>query len=742
LCGNKKKFLASVPWFPFVPWAIKMWDMRFSVTTVWLGLKIRLIVTGLIFAIGFYCGMVHKVLTQGFWPGSEALAGFVFFLGLGVFAGISLPALWGNAVPLLKPRFTDREFHPVSLARIILSLLSVAVLTALLFGALITQWLASVSYLLPERFILGPVSWRLLAFILPILSVGGIGVILGLILDLTFSVFIYLECPNHMRSEQPEVQKVISSVNAWTLLALGTAWPLGFYLTEIFIDRWFPLILVPTIWCLAVLLISLVEGSGESPWLDQLRTRGNILYNSFPEIAGHRSLWARSVVMVLGGLVVWNSIHWTYTLSNWYGSDRITTDQAIGLSLLAVIGAVSGIKLGSWAARRRSDRGLTISHFQGSAIASLGIAFMLAAVIINQIMKADRILTLYPQIVIPLLLITISVLWGATLGLTAPALSVGRPNRFDFWIELNGKMAVGAMVASPLFLVWQYWNLGNLLALSFASLLAIGLGGVAIIYEEPLQTTRRKKSRRAKYVHIFFILFLYLGLGFITFFVPHLKTSWLRPTETGTVFVGEGRAGVAYLIDNTQPKLVWSNRIVFPERTDPDLRNECTTIINQILKITAEERDAGFRSLLFNCPAVNNPGGFPVTQFDIDRALRKLELKFQGLETNSLADFSELYTCQRPYHLVVALLPSPWPKGQSWPNLFFLTRRLFALAQQPTGVWILSLEDEKSDSAPLLQPLKTYSSQDLQTLTLDSKSSPGHRWKIYSASPSLDKLIQ
>ncbi len=717
-----------------------MWDMRFSVTTLWLGLKIRLIVTGLIFAIGFYCGMVHKVLTQGFWPGSEALAGFIFFLGLGVFVGISLPALWGNAVPLLKPRFSDRELHPVSLARIILSLLSVAVLTALLVGAMLTRWVASISYLLPERFILGQFSWRLLAFILPLLSVGGIGVILGLILDLMFSVFVYLECPNHIRSEQPEVQKVISSVNAWTLLALGTSWPFGFYLTEIFFDRWFPLILVPTIWCLAVLLISLVEGGGESSWLDQIRTRGNILYTSFPELAGRRSLWAKFVVSVLGGLAVWNSIHWTYALSNWYGSDRITTDQAIGLAFLAIIGAVSGIKLGSWAARQRPDRGLIISHLQGSAIASLGISFMVAAVIVNQMMKGDRIIALYPQIVIPLILVAVSVLWGATLGLTAPALSAGRPNRFDFWIELNGKMALGVMSAGPLFLVWQYWNPGNLLAVSFAALLAIGLGGVAIIYEEPRRTAGRKKSLRARYVHIFFIVFLYLSLGFITFFVPHLKSSWLRPTETGTVFVGEGRAGVAYLIDTTRPELVWSNRVIFRERTDPELRGECASIINRIMEITAEERDSRFRSLLFNCPAVKIPDRFQVVQFDMDRVLRKLEYKSLGIDANTLADFSDLYTCQRPYHLVVAMLPSPWPKGQSWPSLFFLTRRLFALAQQPTGVWIISLADEKSNSAPLLQSLKAYSGQKLQTLTIDSKT--GGQWKIYSASPSLQNLNQ
>jgi hypothetical protein len=716
-----------------------MGDMRFSITTLWLGLKIRLIVGGLIFAIGFYCGLVQKVLTQAFWPGAEALAGLIFFLGLGTFAGISLPGLWGNAVPLLKPKFTDREFHPVSLARIMLSLLSVGVMGVILLGSLLTRHLAATSYTLPERFVLGPFSWGLLGFILPLLTVGGVGVILGLVLDLSFSIFVYLECPNHMRSEQPEVQRVVSNVHGRTLLALGLGWPLGFYLTEIYFDRWFVLVLVPTIWCLAALLISLVETAGESSWLGQVRTLRNLLYHSSPEVAGRKSVWATGVIALLGGFVVWNAIHWTGALSNWYGSDRVTADQALGLAFLGVLGAITGLKLGTWAALRKPDRTSRLSQFQGSAVTLLGIGLMLSAVIVNYVMKAERILTVYPQIVIPLLLIGLSMLWGTTLGLVAPALSTGRPNRFDFWIELTGKLAVGALLAGPLYLLWQYWNPGNLLAISFASLLAIAFGGVGIIYDEPLRSGV-KNSRRAGKIHVFYVIFLFLSLGFITVIVPHLKSSWLRPNETGTVFVREGRAGVAYLIENSSPNLVWSNRIFFPERTTAPLRQECETIIRQIMTIAAEERDFKIRTLLFNCPTMKAASGPHPAQFDIDRNLRLLEFKSLGLDADSPADFSDLYTCQRPYPLVIALLPVPWPKGQTWPNLYFLTRRLFALAQQPGGVWILSLADEKPTEDPLLQPLNAYSGKELQTLTLDSKA--GGQWKIYSASPSLQKINQ
>jgi len=722
--------------------------MRFSATTLWLDVKVRLTVTGLIFAIGFYGGLIHKIFTQAYWPGTEALAGLLTFLGLGTLLGLRLPRLGENAIPRLKPGLLNRKDHPVALAGITFTLLTVIVLLMILVGALMTRQFAYSAAVLPERFVLNPFSWRLLTFLLPLIPAGTIGVLLGLILDLSFTLFIYRQCPNRLRSEQPEVLQVVCSLLIWIFLALGLSWLLGFYLAEIFLDRWFILILLPAIACLATILLSLMETQGESHYHKQIGTRANLLYSSFPELAGGTRIWASLSMVVLGWFILWNAIHWTYAVSNWYGADLVNPDQSLGMGILAVIAAVIGLKIGFALALKKAGRTSIIDR-QGSALAVLGISLMLAAVATNYVLKAEHILTLYPQLVIPLVLAGQLTLWGISFGLIVPSLATGRPNRFDLWIELASKLTLGVILTGLLYLIWQYWEIGNLLAISLASLLAIAFGGVVIIYNEPRDRQNRKKLRSARILHFSFIAALYLSLIFITVIVPHLKYSWFRPTMNSETIVSEGRAGVAYLSSNGKGELAWANRITFPDRVHPELRTESQALVRQIIKLSAEENSTSVRALIVGFPFLTSQSltDLPIRrldQMDIDQAIRKLEFKYRDLDPNTPApDLLDLSCRLSSYHVVIVMIPTPWPKGQTWPNAIFLLNRLFALSQSHRGVWIVSLtRDQTQNQTALLHSLpdtiKKPVTSDLLTKILPGKTD--FLWQISSFSPSLNQI--
>jgi len=724
--------------------------MRLSVTTLWVDLKLRLIVTGLILAVGFYGGLIHKVLTQAFWPGTEALAGLIFFLGLGVLLGLHLPRIGKRSIPRLKPGLLNTETNPVAFAGLMFTLLAAIVLITILLGSLITRALASGAPVLPERFVLNHFSWRLIAFLIPLLPAGLVGIIFGFILILAFTIFIYRDCPNHLRSEQPEVQSVISSLLILIFLGFGITWPVGFYLAEIFLDRWFILVLVPMIACLATMLVSLLETAGEAYYLKQIWSRANILYTSFPEVAGRASLWASLSICLLGGLMVWNTVHWTYAISNWFAAAPIGPDQPIGINIPAVIAATIGIRIGFHVAARKA-RGTSVVDLQGSALSILGLCVILASVIVNHVLKAGYIVTLYPQIVIPLVLIGLAFLWGGTFGVIVPALAMGRPSRFDVWIEIISKTTLGAMAAGILSFVWQHWGAGNLLAIALGSLLAIAFGGTIIIYNEPRPSPARRKGKSVKAAHFTTIGILYLSLIFITIIVPHLKYSWLIPTLARDLTINEGRAGVAFFNADDPIELAWANRVCFPERINPALRTQNRSILRQIIRTSAEEKGASVRVLLTCMPFM--PDGvfsaLPVQQldqFDIDRSLRALEFKHLNIDPNtSTRDWLDLSCCQRPYDVVIAMIPTPWPRGQTWPNASFFLRRLCALARSPRGVWLISLtSDDPGRSGTntrfeLIHNLMgNLTASELQSQYLDGVN--GIRWYVCSPSSSVHRL--
>jgi len=719
--------------------------MRFSATTLWMNVKARWIVSGLVFAVGFYGGLTHKVLVQAFWPGSEAFAGLTFFFGLGVFLGLTVPRVWARRLPILKPEVPDRELHPVSLARLLLSISAAAVLASVLIGAGLTRWIDGLAARLPERFLLDPITWKLLASLLPALAVLPTGVCLGLVLNLGFSVFVGLACPNHLRSEQPEVQKVIGSLGGWVLVCLGISWALGYFLSEAFLDRWFVLVLVPVISCLGVIFISLIDPGTDSSWLKHDHSQTTTLVDSFPERAGPTSRGAGLVVILLGWLVPWSIAHWTYALSNWLGADRIGTDQGLPLAGLALMAGTSGIKLGIPRPSRKG-RDTFLADRRGLVFAVMGISLMLAAMIVNFVLKAGTILTISPQIVLPLLFAAIAFLWGINLGLIIPLLAVGRPNRFDLWVVLIRNLVLGAMFTGPMLLIWNALGGQNLLAIAFASLIAIAFGGVATIYHEPRPNGVRKSANCNRLPQIAAILFLYLSLAFIVVIVPHLKKSWLRPTFNGDVLADEAAAGVVYLIQRDPSELVWANRLSFPERTVPALRFEAGMMVSKILRRCAEHQDLLLTALLVGGPFL--PDGITadlpvrqIEQFDIDRSIRKMEFKFLGLDTDEpVSDLANLN--QRPVHCyaAVAFVPDAWPRGRPLPHLGLVIRRLIVQARHPDNVWIVSLvrSPQIAEYSEAGEWIRQLTGRNPKTRIVKSKTE--YQWRITTTSPLLAEI--
>lgn len=718
--------------------------MRFSWTTVWLRLKVRLIVAGLVFGTGFYGGLVHAVLTRAYWPGVESLGGLIVFLGLGVLVGLWLPRF--RRPGLSFPGREEREPHPVVLARVGLGILAGVLLVGVLVGSWLTNELALMAGRLPERFLLVPQSWRLLAFVLPAVAAVPVGILFGLILDLAFSLFVYLECPNHRESDSPDVQRTTGSLIGGILLALAVSWSLGHGLGETFSNRWRVLSLVPIICSLGVVLLSLVETSGEAAWLKHVRSRGNASAQPFPERAARTSLWGGLAFVLLGWFVVWNALHWSYAVSNWLGADRMTPGQSFALVTLAALTGTGGVRLGLRSALRKASRSQSAVDRRGLAVALQGVLLILTLVAANGVLKAEQILTLCPQVVLPLCLMLQSGLWGTALGLILPALAAGRPSRFDVWIELAGKLTTGAVLAGGLYVAWQGWGVGNLLAIALASLLMIAMGGVAIIYSETATGASQRAARTAWRVHLLYVLFLYVSLGLITTLVPHLKTSWLKPTSHGNILLTEGRAGVACLDGSSSQRLVWANRIGFPERVTPELRDECRTIVQTVLTWAASRAGTPVRALAFGLPFLSDGDlrGVPVAplkQMDIDSALRTMELKFLELEgTARPAEVSDLNYGQRPYHVVIVMVPSPRPTDHCWPDLSFLTRRIYRLARRPEDVWFLCVSSERQSDVDrgLAAAVSEAAGICLDSRTLDSPT--GYRWHVFGPAAVLPRL--
>jgi hypothetical protein len=669
-----------------------------------MGLKVRMLLTGLIFAIGFYFGLVHHVMSRTFWPGVHTLAGLLFFTGLGIVLGLNGPDAWRQTSSVFKPFFPNRHRHPFYLARTALAVLAMVVFVAILAGGFSTLWLTRLTLDLPQNFLLGPRLWKCLLFCLPALPAGSMGIVLGLTLDLAFALVVLIETPEPLHANRPRVQNNVRGLLALALMALTTGWPMGFCLAKFCPDRESGLILIPLITCLLVLLATLLENP-KKLITKNAPTPKNFLDKSVPELASSTSTIAALIVSVLGGFAVWEIIHWNYALINWCGAANIFSNPItiFEIILLAGASAGAGIFFGHRLIPPRLDLYLTILDRQGLSLALLGIGSVITAAVANQTMKTCLLQTFIPYSIIPLLFLVLAFLWGLSLGLAVPGLAIGRPDRFDLWLEVVGKLGLGVLLAGPAYLIWQYSELGNLLALSAGALLAIAIGGVAMIYDTPVVSIGLRESRTGRVLHTVGIFILYLALVFILSTVPSLKTGWLKSMRQQHTLIAEGPAGAACITSTPAPCLTWAGQLLLPERSDINLRLEVHELVDRIVTERKQTFYLPLRLLLVNLPyrddkSLSDRKGQTVNQVDIDKALRKSEIQFHHLTCPPdfpNMDFPELDYRRGHYNLVVAFLPTPWPREHAWPGSSMFAEKLIAQASDPEALRFLQIASDR-----------------------------------------------
>ncbi len=719
--------------------------MRFSLTTKWIGLKIRLILAVLIMAIGFYAGFAQERLTHAFWPGTSALGGILFFLSLGLLIGLIIPGLCRSySPPIVRFALAERQWHPISIARVVLCVQAIFILVSVFAGAALINIISQGVYLLPQRLILTPWTLQLITFLLSGFCVGWIGTLLGLTIDLAFRIFIYLEFSGQVQSDQPQFRKVLSGVVRWIVLALGIGWSAGYSLTSHFPDRIAGLILIPVICCLLAILVTLTESAAEQNYSSRLNNQSPTLDKLTPEIASKTIPLGSFVVFTLGFLFAWTIIHWSFIAMNWFDSNAIQGFGEIkpALILLAILSAAAGIELGCRFSIKPVEGYLTLADHQGLILCFWGLSQIFSAAIINFVMTDHRSLTIPPVVIFSLAITALFVLWGICLGLVLPILTIGRPDRFDVWMELAGKIGLGTLLVGPVYLAWESSSLGNLLAIALGALLAIAVGGRLFIYDNPNTQASKRFSTTGRYIHASCILMLYLGLIYIMIAIPRLKTTWLKPIASSQTFLCEGRAGIACLITNADQQIRWTNRITFPERTDPIFRTQIRQIVDQILTLRTRELHANVKSkqelkhLLFNMPYQPNITG---RQIDLDHAIRKAEYKLLGMDiTNSFSqieDISSLFVSQRPFHLIIVMLPEPWENSINLPDATTLIKRIYGLSLDTDAVWFIAFDSRPAHFVPLERKLKQYIGSDLNLKTVFRPP-----WQIISSSPLIHNL--
>ncbi len=666
--------------------------MRFSSVTIWLGLKIRLMLAGLSAAVGCYYVISEQVLVRNFWPGVYSRLGMIFFFGLGMLFGLLIPKLSTQSGAMALLRNYQKNSHPIRFARKILAWLLCVMMVLFLLSLFVLYRIDKSVYVLPERFIFGEIGWNLLAFVVPAAVIGLIGIVTGLILDISFSLFIWLESPAIFNSNDRGLQSKICSVLCWILFGFAVGWAVGGFTSLRYSDRWWGLAMIPLIFCLMVILVSLIESSGELNFHPVVR-------RSVPEVVGRNSSYVGLSVVFLGWSAVWLSVHWKYALVSWVGTPFSRNEQILEVFFLAVISGIAGLKVAGRFFIGRKTGYLNIIDRQGLAVAIFGLGVMLSAYMVDWFMHSSEMSDGQTQAMVPFILILLSFLWGSAIGLSVPPLAFGCTGRFDLWIEFSGRLLTGGVLSVPCYLVWDWVKGGNFLAICVCALAGITVGGITLIYDDLAMKSPERHSKSGKLIHFFCVICLYLSLGIILLVVPELKAHWLRPFKNSQVMISEGEIASSALINNGTPSLRWANKR-FPERTDLRSRDDLLEIAKKIINFREKQAGRRIDCLLVNLPFVScdmfDSKINRLEQIDIDPALRKLELEFLHKRfAGKVPNFSKLYEKHKPYDLVIVFLPDFRKDCLFCPDGKKLLKRLLILAGRRENLWCIAYTNGK-----------------------------------------------
>jgi hypothetical protein len=703
--------------------------MRFSITTIWLNLKIHLLLAELIFAIGFYLGMIQHILSCDFWPGLETLPGLIVFVTLGILAGLNGPNAWQQTASIFRPVFPGPLAHPFVLARGILLLLSLIVFLIILSGVYFTHHFIQYVQSLPDHFLLDAPAWKIILFCLPALPAGLIGIVLGLIFDIAFVLTNHIASTDKAASDHANVHTTIRKLLVWIIISIAGGWSLGYAMIESFPEKRLKLILFPLTFCLLVLLFVLLDNHENIP---KATTTFHTFQKLVPDIAAYPSELASLMVVTLGFFGIWEYFHWNYALTNWFVAAETFGSRTtlFILSILTFTAIAFGLVTGYRFFPKKLNRYLTTLDRQGISMAILGLSVIITTAVTCHTLKAELLQTIVPFCLIPLCLILLAASFGSALGMAIPGLAVGRANHIDLWQSTISRLSIGMIIAGISLLAWRHFNPGNLIAIATGAICALATGGIAIIYDNPDAARSERESRKGKIIHTSGIIFLYISLLIILLIVPSLKNKWLKSTYNHSVWLVESPAGVASCTSDSNSPLVWAGTTVIPERTQPADRQDTFDLIQQIV----DARECSFylpiRLLLVGLPKLEpNSKLFDNTrsihEVDIDKSIRRMEYRIRNQSNNSwdYQTLPDLAFRRNHYNLILAYLPASWPRDTAWPSPDTLADMLLAQAVSP-------------DVLCFIQPISNYVSLDAKTKRLISylKQKTGHTFKVFTRS--------
>lgn len=682
----------------------------------WRAFSLRAAAGSVCLAASFAGALLQAVLGLSYWPGNDATLGFAVFLVFGGLLGMAIPELWPGTQLIFRlsvSRFSaKKKIDQLDLAQTAFSISIVLMLLATIVGFGLCYLLAEAGMFWSQRFLVTGSTWRVIAFILPGISAWPMGIAFGLLVQLIYGVFVNLHCPDIVESSRPQLQRVLGSAIGWIVGSGIVGWLAGRAVSERYLSQWPELILISIILYLIGLFLAVtVRRAGKPGGRRSVKRLSHRGMAALPEVASPPSRSARLASFALGWVAIWAAAGWHFCWVNWYTGTE-TNGQlpppayAILLLPLAVL---CGLGLGRWVTSPGPGRPLlTAVDRQGLALGVLGLfnLIMLPAMLVwGKEQHLGSVAGLIPTVICVGLVLA----WTFCVVVSLPALAIGRPNRFELWLAMGSSLATGALAGLGSLVVWYQAGAGNLVGLALVTIVSIAAGAVALIYDEPaaVKSARRGNTR----LHLICLFFLYGILGAVVLIVPRLKSGWLKASQTDQIVLAETSSGCSFLIERgSRSEIIGPNRLAYPTRTDLDLRNELTRIVEAIAGSSLSDGAghssnedsfrASFSSILLGLPYISSVSSVSsdrqgkgvlrnCLQIDLARSLSEIETRARWEPGTQRGDLRLLRSRLGRFDLVVVLVPE-LSGPESFPVLAGLIRRAAELAASPDALWLIT----------------------------------------------------